>query len=78
MFLNMEEMFPGTKKLFLATNYRSTKELVEFLKGIGPVPELANRFTTPNPSGPKPEIKGFTSSAEEAAWVVSEIKKGLL
>ena len=77
LFLNMEEMFPGTKKLFLATNYRSTKSLVSFLKEIGPVPELSEKFTTPNEEGIQPEIKGFVSPGQEAAWVISQIKENL-
>jgi len=76
MFLNMHEMFPNVQKLFLATNYRSSVELVEFLKGIGPVPELAAKFHTPNSHGPVPVIRGFQNSAEESAWVVSQIKGG--
>ena len=70
-------MFPGTKKLFLATNYRSTKSLVSFLKEIGPVPELSEKFTTPNEEGIQPEIKGFVSPGQEAAWVISQIKENL-
>jgi DNA helicase-2/ATP-dependent DNA helicase PcrA len=77
LFLNMEEMFPGTRKLFLATNYRSTKELVGFLKEIGPVPELSEKFTTPNDQGIRPEIRGFTGPVDEAKWVVSKIKEEL-
>lgn len=77
LFLEMDKMFPGTQKLFLATNYRSTKQLVGFLKGIGPVPELAEKFTTPNDEGVRPEVVGFRNSAEEAAYVISKIKEGL-
>jgi DNA helicase-2/ATP-dependent DNA helicase PcrA len=76
LFLNMGDMFPGTQKLYLATNYRSTKQLVRFLKEIGPVPELSEKFTTPNEEGIHPEIVGFKSAAEEAAWVISQIKTG--
>jgi DNA helicase-2/ATP-dependent DNA helicase PcrA len=75
LFLNMDDMFPGTKKLFLATNYRSSPEVVALLKTIGPVPELATRFHTTNPSGPVPIVKGFLSPGDEAAWIVSEIKR---
>ena len=75
MFLEMEKMFPGTKKLFLATNYRSSPEIVEYLKEIGPVPELSEKFHTGNKStGIKPEVKGFLSAVDEANWIVSQIK----
>ena len=77
LFLEMELMFPGTTKLFLATNYRSSKDLVDFLKEIGPVPELASKFTTQNPGGPAPIIRGFANPVDEAAFVVSCIKEGL-
>ena len=75
LFLHMEKMFPSVQKLYLATNYRSTKQLVSFLKEIGPVPELSSKFTTPNEEGVRPEVRGFVSSAQEAAWVVSQIKQ---
>jgi DNA helicase-2/ATP-dependent DNA helicase PcrA len=75
LFLHMEKMFPSVQKLYLATNYRSTKALVGFLKEIGPVPELSNKFTTPNEEGVRPEIRGFVSSVQEAEWILSEIKR---
>jgi superfamily I DNA/RNA helicase len=70
----MEQMFPGTKKLYLATNDRTSRELVQFLREIGPVKDLAEKFHTQNPSGPEVSIYGFNSSGDEAAWVISEIK----
>lgn len=76
MFLNMEKMFPGTRKLYLAANYRSTPELVEFLKGIGPVPDLAEKFHTSNEHGPTPKVVGFNSSIDEVVWVINQIKGG--
>ena len=75
LFLDMEEMFPGTQKLYLATNYRSTSDLVEFLKKIGPIPSLAEKFHTPNASGSAPVVKGFLTPGSEAEWVVSQIKE---
>lgn len=77
LFLNMDKMFPQTSKLFLATNYRSTQQLVEFLKEIGPVPELSDKFVTPNEEGIRPEVKGFLSAADEANFVIRSIKEGL-
>lgn len=76
LFLEMDKIFPGTQKLFLATNYRSSRELVQFLREIGPVPELASKFTTPNDSGPVPRVVGFQSSVQEAEWVIAQIKGG--
>ena len=77
LFRHMEETFPGTQKLYLATNYRSTKERVKFLREIGPVPELAEKFHTPNELGVKPEVRGFITAGDEAAWIVKSIKEGL-
>jgi DNA helicase-2/ATP-dependent DNA helicase PcrA len=77
LFLNMEKMFPAVRKLFLAANYRSTPELVSFLKEIGPVPELAEKFHTLNSSGPAPEIKGFGNQQDEINWIVGKIKESI-
>jgi hypothetical protein len=74
LFLNMEEMFPTVQKLYLATNYRSSKKVVDFLKQIGPVRDLADKFHTPNEEGVSPVIKGFLNSADESKWVVDQIK----
>lgn len=52
LFLNMAEMFPSTQTLYLAKNHRSTPTIVNLLKRIGPVPELAEKFYTENPDGP--------------------------
>ncbi len=77
LFINMEEMFPSVQKLYLGQNFRSTPQIVSFIKGIGTVQELCEHFMTNNPSGPEPEIKGFISSRDEAAWVVSQIQGSL-
>lgn len=77
LFLNMDQMFSGTKKFYLAQNYRSTSSLVDFLKTIGPVPDLAEKFHTSNDLGVPPEIFGFASPHDEANFVVNKIKEGL-
>lgn len=76
LFLNMEEMFSGTKKFYLGQNYRSSPELVKFIKSIGPVKELAEHFHTSNLSGPEPVIIGFQTSHQEAEFVVNKILEG--
>ena len=75
IFANMKEMFPETQTLFLATNYRSTPEIVSFIKPIAASQDLAMKFHTSNASGPAPLVKGFNSPAEEAAYVVKCIKE---
>lgn len=77
LFLNMEKLFPGTKKFFLAQNYRSTQELVGFLKNIAPIEELGSKFHTANELGVPPEIRGFKTPFEEANFVVNKIKEDL-
>lgn len=77
LFAQMSEIFPGTITLFLSCNYRSTPEIVDFIRPISSSKELAEKFHTPNPSGPRPEIVGFRTTSEEANWVISKIKEGL-
>jgi hypothetical protein len=75
LFMNMEQMFPGTKKLFLGRNFRSTPEIVSFVKEIGTFRELCEHFTTENEHGPAPLVRGFATAVEEAQWVVKRIKE---
>lgn len=77
LFASMDNLFPGTQTLFLATNYRSTPEIVDFIRPIATSQELAEKFHTHNSSGPVPEVRGFNSSGEESLWVVSEIRTGV-
>jgi DNA helicase II / ATP-dependent DNA helicase PcrA len=75
LFADMEEIFPGTKTLYLSCNYRSSPEIIDFIRPISATKEQAEKFHTQNPSGPSPVVKGFNSPVDEAAWVVSEVKK---
>ena len=75
LFAEMDKIFPGTRTLFLGCNFRSTPEIIDFIRPIASSRELAQKFHTQNASGPKPEVHGFISSAQEAAWVVSQIKQ---
>lgn len=77
LFAEMNEIFPGTVTLFLSCNYRSSPEIVDFIRPISSSKELAEKFHTPNPTGPRPEIVGFRTASEEANWVISKIKEGL-
>jgi DNA helicase II / ATP-dependent DNA helicase PcrA len=74
LFANMADIFPGTKTLFLSANFRSSPEIVAFIRPIAATQALASKFHTQNPSGPEVSIRGFTSSVAEAAWVVDQIK----
>jgi DNA helicase-2/ATP-dependent DNA helicase PcrA len=75
LFVNMDDLFPGTTTLYLGCNYRSTPEVIDFIKPHAYDASLANKFWTPNASGPAPQIKGFQSPREEAIWVLSKIKE---
>jgi DNA helicase-2/ATP-dependent DNA helicase PcrA len=77
LFASMNDSFPGTKTLFLSCNYRSTPEIIDFIRPIASSRELAEKFHTDNVSGPVPVVKGFVNPADEALWVVSQIKGGL-
>lgn len=75
LFTGMNEIFPGTRTLYLACNYRSTPEIIDFIRPVASSRELAERFHTNNPSGSKPEVHGFKTPMEEAAYVIRKIKE---
>ena len=74
LFSAMNEIFPGTQTLYMGCNYRSTPEIISFIRPIASSKELAEKFHTTNPSGPIPEIRGFNSPVEEAKWICAKIK----
>jgi len=75
LFASMSGLFPGTQTMYLACNYRSTPEIIDFIRPIATSQDLAVKFHTQNSSGPVPEVRGFNSSGEEAAFVVRSIKE---
>jgi len=77
LFASMSEIFPGTRTMYLATNYRSTPEIIDFIRPIAATKELALKFHTHNQSGPLPKIQGFLTPNDEAAWVVARIKESV-
>lgn len=74
LFAEMDKMFPGTKTLFLGCNYRSSPEIIDFIRPHADSKDLASKFHTPNSTGPKPVLRGFLSSVDEAKWIVSQLK----
>lgn len=72
LFLNFEKLFPESQKLYLATNYRATKKLVEFLREIGPVKDLAERFRTDNEEGEAPQFQSYPTTLIEAQSVAEQ------
>ena len=77
LFAEMDTIFPGTKTLYLSCNYRSTPEIIDFIRPISRSKDLAEKFHTNNASGPAPEIHGFPSSGAEAAFVVQRVKESV-
>jgi DNA helicase-2/ATP-dependent DNA helicase PcrA len=75
MFMDMGSVFSGCKTLYLAQNYRSTPEVTEFCKAVGPVPDLAEKFFSTNPHGPEPVITRFASNAQEAEAVAKLVSE---
>lgn len=75
LFMDMGRLFNNVQTLFMGHNYRSSPEIVEICRTYGPVPELSQHFTTTNPSGPKPVVTGYPSSADEAEAIVKAVQK---
>lgn len=67
LFLKMGETFPGTRTLYLAKNHRSTQIIVDLLRKIGPVRELAEKFHTENATGPAIQVLVSPDAVVEAS-----------
>lgn len=73
-FLSMNDYFPGTQKLFLGKNYRSTKSIVSYVKNAAPFAEISEHFeAVSTEQGPEPVITGYSTDFMEAEGVVSKI-----
>ncbi len=74
--LNMEELFPGTKKLFMGRNYRSTRSIVSYVKNSAPYAEIAEHFeAVSKEEGVEPNVTGYSTDFREAEGVVEKIQK---
>src|SRR5258708_1761259 len=62
---NFYQRFPGSKKLFLGTNYRSTQNLVSFFKQIVPVDNGLASHMQPAPGAPEGHGPTFTAYKDE-------------
>lgn len=75
-FLEMDKMFPGTQTLFLGANYRSTKNIVEFVKKVSPTQELNSYMRSMSEEdGVVPSIQGYSADFMEASGVVDQIER---
>lgn len=71
---NFEQHFPGSQKLYLGRNYRSTGAIVKFLKRILPVDNgLESRMMTTNDYGADPEITRYGDEIEEVNQTIGRI-----
>jgi len=73
LFNSMDRIFPGTKTLYLSCNYRSTPEIIDFIRPVAASQDLAEKFHTDNCSGTTPLVKGFRTAVDEANWVINNI-----
>lgn len=75
-FLEMEKYFPGTQKYFLNTNYRSSPEIVDYVKKAAPHQEIASHMRSfRSNSGPVPHIQGFSAEFLEAEFVIQKAQE---
>jgi DNA helicase II / ATP-dependent DNA helicase PcrA len=72
---NFSQHFPGTKTLYLGANYRSTKNIVEFVKKITPVDNgIASHMVSMREQGTKPTFIKYDSDLDEAVGILDQIK----
>jgi DNA helicase II / ATP-dependent DNA helicase PcrA len=75
---NFSQRFAGAQKLYLSTNYRSTKNLVKFFREILPVDNgLASRMDSAREEGENPVIIRYGDDREEAEVILNQIKDTL-
>jgi len=73
-FLNMDELFPTTSKLYLGNNYRSTQSIVDFGKQAYPYPEISTKFRSMSSEiGVEPVVTMYSTDYREAQEVVGSI-----
>jgi len=77
--LNFKNRFPNAQVFRLTTGYRSTPEIInsanKILRAANLVSEHGIELQSVNTHGEKPLVNGFSSAAEEIAYVASEVKK---
>ena len=75
-FLAMENYFPGTKKLYLGNNYRSTRSIVDYVKKSAPYEDISQHFqAVSREEGVIPTVTGYSTDYREAEEVVQKIKE---
>jgi DNA helicase-2/ATP-dependent DNA helicase PcrA len=71
LFSNWEQLFPNCVRLYLGQNYRSSPEIVTYIKKVAPVRnELIDRLCTENVPAGEPQCTQYNNPPEEAAQVL--------
>ncbi len=77
--LNFKNRFPNAQVFRLSTGYRSTPEIINTANQILRVANLVGdhgvELQSVNTHGDKPLVNGFSSAADEIAYVATEVKK---
>ena len=77
--LNFKNRFPNAQVFRLSTGYRSTPEIISTANQILRVANLVSdhgiELQSVNTHGEKPLVNGFSSAADEIAYVATEVKK---
>ena len=77
--LNFKNRFPNAHVFRLSTGYRSTPEIINTANQILRVANLVSdhgiELQSVNTHGEKPLVNGFSSAADEIAYVATEVKK---
>jgi ATP-dependent DNA helicase UvrD/PcrA len=71
-FINFHEMFPEAQYLYLGTNYRSSPQIVNYVKANAPIKnELIERFKPVMPDAFPVQISSYSTQGEEADSVIT-------
>ena len=75
-FLNMKDLFPGTRTLYLGANYRSTKKIVDFTKKASPYEDISEHFyAAKSDLGVEPTITAYSTDYREAEEIIKKVKE---
>jgi DNA helicase-2/ATP-dependent DNA helicase PcrA len=71
LYANWEQLFPNCVRLYLGQNYRSSPEIVEYIKKVAPVRnELIDHLRTENVPAGEPQCAQYNNPPEEAYKVL--------
>lgn len=71
---NLHQSYPGARRIFLGTNYRSTQKLVAFLKEILPEDNgIASHMVSMSEEGVDPTFTKYESEQDEVEGIIKAI-----